>query len=142
MAGLIVEIRDQAKAAAIAFVGVFIKSLGGSAHCRGLEFSRAPVFEAHVAAGCRHQCQDQLERQFVLRSGSPARINAAGFKQSKSPGYEAVSSELRSPVYTVTLYEPDNTGLRGAFKRCFAPPKSHWAYGKTIRAWFRELVGK
>src|SRR5579871_2182850 len=50
MAGLIVEIRDQAKPAAIAFVGVFIKSLGGSAHCRGLEFSRAPVFEAHVAA--------------------------------------------------------------------------------------------
>jgi len=36
MARLIIQVGDQAKPAAIAFVGVFVESLGGSAHCHGL----------------------------------------------------------------------------------------------------------
>jgi hypothetical protein len=102
MAGLIVEIRNQAEPAAIAFVGVFIKSLGSSAHVVASSFRAPSVFEAHVAAGCRHQCQNQLERQFVC--GQEAlRGSTRQDYQSISPGYEAVSTELRSPVYTVTI---------------------------------------
>ncbi len=49
MARLVIEVGNQAKPAAIAFVGVFIESLGGSAHLCGLEFShQARLFHRHT----------------------------------------------------------------------------------------------
>ena len=85
-----------------------------------------------MAAGCPATVPGSARAAIRFAFRKPARINAAGSVEIAR--VRGRMPALRSPVYTVTLYEPDNTGMRGAFKRCFAPLKNHWAYGKTVRA--------